>query len=301
MLANFVVGTITVHAAGRGNLSLWAKGQLSLAFPSGWGGARKGAGRKPGPRPKTAPRLRPAHRGWQPVHVTLRASLRVMRSDRVFGALQRAFRHSLRRAPEQFRVLHFSIQSDHVHLLIEAADKQQLSRGMQSLSISIARTSESAARRRGRFWPDRFHARALGIHARCGMRGLRSRELSKHAAGSIRRAGSLLVGAAVRWCGDAASGAAIARVAAQSFDSRSSWPALELGSREWMAPSRSGFAYEDQRGRLTTPQLLTRRPPARRGTRPHIRRRLRQPLIKCAFAEATSAREFGDPQRTCGP
>jgi putative transposase len=138
-----------------------AKGQLSLVFPNHWGGARKGAGRKPGPRPKTAHRSRPAHRGWQPVHVTLRPGFRKLRSERVFGALQRAFRRSLQRAPEHFRVLHFSIQSDHVRLIVEAANKQALSRGMQGLSIGIARRVNRLLGRRGRFWVDRFHARAL--------------------------------------------------------------------------------------------------------------------------------------------
>jgi putative transposase len=138
-----------------------AKGQLSLVFPNRWGGSRRGAGRKPGPRPNTAHRIRPAQRGWQPVHVTLRAGFRKLRSERIFGALQRAFRRSLQRAPEQFRVLQFSIQSDHVHLIVEAANKQALSRGMQGLSISIARRVNRLLGRRGRFWVDRFHARAL--------------------------------------------------------------------------------------------------------------------------------------------
>jgi REP element-mobilizing transposase RayT len=84
-----------------------------------------------------------------------------MRSERIFGALQRAFRRSLQRAPEHFRVLHFSIQCDHVHLIVEAANKQALSRGMQGLSISIARRVNRLLGRRGRFWADRFHARAL--------------------------------------------------------------------------------------------------------------------------------------------
>jgi hypothetical protein len=81
------------------------KAQLVLAFPNRWGGARKGAGRKAGPRPKTAHRTRPIHRGWAPVHVTLRSALRIMRSQQVFRVMQRALRRSLERAPELFRVL----------------------------------------------------------------------------------------------------------------------------------------------------------------------------------------------------
>ena len=61
----------------------------------------------------------------------------------------------------QFRVLQFSVQSDHVHLLIEAADRRALSRGMQGLAIRLARRVNSLLRRKGPFWGDRYHARAL--------------------------------------------------------------------------------------------------------------------------------------------
>jgi putative transposase len=135
------------------------EGAAPAGIPERVGRRAAGVGRKPGP--KTAHRIRSAHRGWQPVHVTLRAGFRVLRSERIFGALQRAFRRSLQRAPEQFRVLQFSIQRDHVHLIVEAANKQALSRGMQGLSISVARRVNRLLGRHGRFWVDRFHARAL--------------------------------------------------------------------------------------------------------------------------------------------
>ena len=138
-----------------------AKGQLSLVFPDRWGGARKRAGRKPGPRPKTAHRTRPPYCERHPVHVTLRSALRLMRSERVVRVLRRSLRASLSRAPERFRVVEFSIQSDHLHLLVEAADKQALSRGMQGLAISMARRVNQILGRQGRFWADRFHARGL--------------------------------------------------------------------------------------------------------------------------------------------
>jgi len=134
--------------------------QLALSFPNRWGGARKGAGRKAGPRPNVGHRTRPAHRERHPLHVTLRARLRSMRSERVAGALVQALRRSAQR-PARFRVVQFSIQSDHIHLLVEAADKVALSRGIQGLSISMARRVNRLLGRRGQFWADRFHARSL--------------------------------------------------------------------------------------------------------------------------------------------
>jgi putative transposase len=84
-----------------------------------------------------------------------------MRTQRVFAALTQALRRSAQRAPERFRVVQFSIQADHVHLLVEATGKAALSRGVQGLCISMARRVNRVLGRRGRFWADRFHARSL--------------------------------------------------------------------------------------------------------------------------------------------
>jgi putative transposase len=60
-----------------------------------------------------------------------------------------------------FRVVHFSVQSNHVHLLVEAHDKASLSRGIAGLSIRLARSVNRVLARRGSVWGDRYHARAL--------------------------------------------------------------------------------------------------------------------------------------------
>ncbi len=60
-----------------------------------------------------------------------------------------------------FRVLHYSFQDDHVHLLVEARDRSALARGMQGLAIRLARGFNRVARRSGKVWGDRYHARPL--------------------------------------------------------------------------------------------------------------------------------------------
>lgn len=94
------------------------------------------------------------------MHVTLRAvsSVASLRRQTVFAGLHRAFRRASR---EWFRVVHFSVQANHVHLVVEASDKSALSRGMGGLSIRLARAINGKLRRRGRVWADRYHARAL--------------------------------------------------------------------------------------------------------------------------------------------
>jgi len=143
-------------ARGRGGT-----GQLSLVFPKRWGGARKGAGRKPAARRKVPHRARDRHHERHPVHVTLRAAFRPLRSQRVFATLQRSLVEIARRHAERFRVLHYSVQFDHLHLIAEAADARALSRGVQGLTISMARRVNRSLGRRGSFWADRFHSRPL--------------------------------------------------------------------------------------------------------------------------------------------
>src|SRR5690242_8953236 len=103
-----------------------------------WGGARAGAGRKARPRRPTPHRARPPHRAAYPVHITLRAvrGAPYLRAERTFRLVREAIRASSR---ETFRVIHFSVQGDHVHLIAEADDAVALSSGARGLAIRVAK------------------------------------------------------------------------------------------------------------------------------------------------------------------
>jgi len=58
-------------------------------------------------------------------------------------------------------VVHYSVQTNHVHLIVEAAGKQALSRGMRGTAIRIALAFNRALGRCGALWAGRYHARAL--------------------------------------------------------------------------------------------------------------------------------------------
>lgn len=60
-----------------------------------------------------------------------------------------------------FRVLHFSVQTNHVHLLVEADDASGFTRGCQGLAIRVAKAVNRVLARRGPVWGDRFHAHWL--------------------------------------------------------------------------------------------------------------------------------------------
>jgi REP element-mobilizing transposase RayT len=136
--------------------------QLPIPFPCGHGGKRKNAGRKPnGERPGVSHLTRARLRGKGPIFVTTRLQRAVgnLRSSR----RHRVVRAAIRRAAERFgmRVVHYSLQRDHLHLLVEAVDARALSRGMQGLNIRIARALNRLGNRRGKAFSDRYHARQL--------------------------------------------------------------------------------------------------------------------------------------------
>ncbi len=137
--------------------------QLTLAFPATWGGKRPGAGRKraPGERPKTPHRALAPHDARHPVHATLRSSFRPLRSQHVYPTLRIALARANRREPRRFRILQFSVQFDHLHLVVEASDKRALSSGLRSIAIRIARYVNELLSRRGKLWADRWFGRAL--------------------------------------------------------------------------------------------------------------------------------------------
>jgi len=72
-------------------------------------------------------------------------------------------RRALAAAKQQFdfSLVHFSVQRDHLHLIAEASDRRALSRGVQGLSIRVARAVNRQLGRKGRLFADRYHARAL--------------------------------------------------------------------------------------------------------------------------------------------
>jgi len=60
-----------------------------------------------------------------------------------------------------FRVAHYSLQTNHVHLVVEAADRRALARGMIAVGSRLARAVNRVFGRRGPVLADRYHVRAL--------------------------------------------------------------------------------------------------------------------------------------------
>lgn len=130
-----------------------------------WGGRRAGAGRKRRSKVSTPHVTRPAHVAEHPLHVTLRAvdGLPNLRKKQIFRAIKQAFLLANTRGKhrDHFRLTHFSVQGNHLHLVTEATDETRLARGVQGLAVRIARRCNVVLERRGRFFSERYHARAL--------------------------------------------------------------------------------------------------------------------------------------------
>jgi REP-associated tyrosine transposase len=62
---------------------------------------------------------------------------------------------------EGFRLVHFSVQSNHMHLLVEGGCRTSLSRGLQGLAVRMARALNRLWRRIGSVFADRYHDRIL--------------------------------------------------------------------------------------------------------------------------------------------
>src|SRR5438067_813645 len=135
--------------------------QIEFKLPT-WGGERKGAGRKPnGANPGVSHLQRPRFAARYPVHVTFRM-VPAVGFLRAFSRA-RAIEQALREVRHRFglRVVHYSIQGNHLHLIVEIDDAAILSRVINGLAVRLARALNRLAGRNGKVFLDRDHAHVL--------------------------------------------------------------------------------------------------------------------------------------------
>ena len=137
--------------------------QVEIKFRSGWGGRREGAGRprKPKDERSVEHRARPPVASRFPVHVTLsllygRRSLRRLPCLRI---IERAFWGAQGRFG--LRLTHFTVQSNHLHLIVETVDRVALSRAIKGLSIRLAKGLNRLTGRSGQVIGERYHTHIL--------------------------------------------------------------------------------------------------------------------------------------------
>ncbi len=134
---------------------------LDLEATARWGGARPGAGRKPGARRRDPHRRRKPLAARHPCHVTFKVHRDVpaLRTRRLVGELERSWREVRERG--RFRLVQYSIQGDHVHMVVEASSTRDLACGLKSVVARFARAVNRVFRRAGQVLGDRCHVHVL--------------------------------------------------------------------------------------------------------------------------------------------
>lgn len=99
---------------------------------------------------------RDAHDRHHPVHVSMRRVERApsFRSERIFRTILGQLARLKRRG---VRVVHYSVQHDHLHLIVEGESRLDISSQMRKLFSSIALAVNDVAKRRGSLFRDRHH------------------------------------------------------------------------------------------------------------------------------------------------
>jgi REP element-mobilizing transposase RayT len=103
---------------------------------------------------------REEHDSRHPVHVSMRRVKLApsLRSERIFHALLLQLARVKRLG---VRVAHYSVQHDHLHLIVEGEDRRDLSAQMRKLFSRIALAVNAIAKRRGSLFRDRHHREEL--------------------------------------------------------------------------------------------------------------------------------------------
>jgi REP element-mobilizing transposase RayT len=96
-----------------------------------------------------------------PVHVTLkvRAELHSLRTHDRAQIIRAAFAETCN--GDGFRIIDWSIQGSHIHLVVEADSNLQLSRGMKGFCVRVARGLNRLASRDGTVFSERYHLHML--------------------------------------------------------------------------------------------------------------------------------------------
>ncbi len=89
----------------------------------------------------------------------IRRDVPSLRTVPIVHAIERTFAAGCERPG--FRLVHYSLQGNHAHLIVEAHDRAALGRGMKSIGARLARAVNRVARRAGRVLADRYHVRML--------------------------------------------------------------------------------------------------------------------------------------------
>ena len=126
---------------------------------TGRGGWRRRAGRKKKPG-AVSHDARPSISAHHPQHVTIRTLVGapVLARRWLMALIRRTIAESHK---PDFRIIEFNVLANHVHLIVEAANREALARGAQGFQVRLVKRLNSALKRCGKLFSERYHARSL--------------------------------------------------------------------------------------------------------------------------------------------
>jgi putative transposase len=129
--------------------------QLGFKGTNGWGGKRKKAGR-PNRSGTVNHMARPEVDFRKPLQIThkLQPGLATLRRKHILKAFQRC---AARAKHFEMHVIHFSLISNHIHMLVEARDKKALEQGMRSLASRMGKLVAFCSNKKGPVFKGRYH------------------------------------------------------------------------------------------------------------------------------------------------
>lgn len=128
------------------------KQQTLNLYKGSWGGRRPGSGRKRIHSKGVAHRRRENVKLDHPLHINFKVEASI-RNKVCLRILKRAILNARRMG---LSIRHFSLQSNHVHLIAEAPDNSILESGMRSLCVTFAKGLQ-----KGKVQKQRYHLHVL--------------------------------------------------------------------------------------------------------------------------------------------
>lgn len=116
-----------------------------------WGGRRINSGRKRTKSEGVSHRTREKVSAKTPLHINFKLSIPLRNASGI-----RALRRSVDNSRNFVNVLHYSLESNHIHLIIEAENNLQLEKGMRSFTNTFVKSLG-----KGTLQKERYHLHVL--------------------------------------------------------------------------------------------------------------------------------------------
>lgn len=94
------------------------------------------------------------------LHLTIK--VRENKADIQNKRILKALHYAIKRARlKGLRIVHYTLEYNHVHLLVESVDNKMLHKGMQAFGITIAKAINKIKRTKGTVYKNRYHLRVI--------------------------------------------------------------------------------------------------------------------------------------------